>query len=173
MRRRDPDTSRVIVEERQYDADALPEGPATVAPTNQREAEVPDGVTRTVFDSMFGYSNGGFGQSFNAGDAQPPPTYAWANRLRDVCDQVGGCEGVHCSPASPGQETHARTAQHAAYRPRLHACSALSYLLTPACLPTSPYVRFSRPGCSCPPTGRAERAVRDGLHRWLLQARLS
>ncbi len=57
-----------------------------MAPTNQRESEVPDGVTRTVFDSMFGYSNGGFGQSYNSGEG----AHGWADRLRDYCDQVGG-----------------------------------------------------------------------------------
>ena len=58
-----------------------------MAPTNQRDGEVPDGVTRTVFDSMFGYSNGGFGQSYNSGEG----AHNWADRLRDYCDQVGPC----------------------------------------------------------------------------------
>ena len=62
------------------------EAPAAhaVAPTNQRDGEVPDGVTRTVFDSMFGYSNGGFGQSYNSGEG----AHSWADRLRDYADQV-------------------------------------------------------------------------------------
>ncbi|GAB4813775.1 hypothetical protein N2152v2_000821 [Parachlorella kessleri] len=83
VRRRDPGSKKVVVEERKYDVENVAEGPASVAPINQRDSEVPDGVTRTVFDSMFGYSNGGFGQSYNSGEG----AHNWADRLRDYCDQ--------------------------------------------------------------------------------------
>lgn len=67
--------------------------PSATPPANQRDGEVPDGVTRTVFDSLFGYSNGGFGQTFNSGEAAPggaaaASSHGWAARLRDYCDQV-------------------------------------------------------------------------------------
>lgn len=78
--------------------------PSATPPANQRDGEVPDGVTRTVFDSLFGYSNGGFGQTFNSGEAAPggaaaASSHGWAARLRDYCDQVRAalrCAGPRC-----------------------------------------------------------------------------
>ena len=48
---------------------------------------VADGVTTTVFDSMFGYGSGGFGSSFGSSEAAGDDPYAWAARLRDIPEE--------------------------------------------------------------------------------------
>lgn len=117
VRRRNGSSSkrRVVVEECPYDvADSRGTGAEGSArnPTAVPGAGVPpatpglqgkdaskhvaDGITNSVFDSMFGYSAGGFGNSFSgppvesqrsASGASGDSVYGWAARLRDVSEE--------------------------------------------------------------------------------------
>jgi len=105
VRRRDgKSTKKVIVEECGYDQmeeringsnpPSLGSRKDIISP-NKSEKEY-DGINNSVFDSMFGYSEGGFGSSFGAavpteaqkpGSADSGTVYGWAARLRDVSEE--------------------------------------------------------------------------------------
>lgn len=106
IRRRDLDSKKVIVEECRYDtaeeraADILAStsssswGIIPPTPSNQGQNNasgspaVADGITTSVFDSMFGYGSGSFGSSFNAAEtSRNDDPYAWAARLRDIPEE--------------------------------------------------------------------------------------
>lgn len=103
VRRRDPSTKKVVGEECRYDTTeeresaSAPAPPANPSAAPRTGAEVADGVTANVFDSMFGYSAASFGNSFGATDGGVPSLagsgaslrdpYAWAQRLRDIPDE--------------------------------------------------------------------------------------
>ena len=99
VRRRDANTKKVVIEERKYEVEERQDGPTTppaaITHAGRSERDVADGITTSVFDSMFGYSTGGFGNSFGyAGETQfngvggkNEDPYAWAARLRDVPEE--------------------------------------------------------------------------------------
>lgn len=99
VRRRDANTKKVVIEERKYEVEERQDGPTTppaaITHAGRSERDVADGITTSVFDSMFGYSTGGFGNSFGyAGETQfngvggkSEDPYAWAARLRDVPEE--------------------------------------------------------------------------------------
>lgn len=77
VRRRQPKSGKVVVEEVGYsemEERINGSNPPPAIPTvsrggaNMNEPNVKDGIKNSVFDSMFGYSEGGFGSSFGAPD---------------------------------------------------------------------------------------------------------
>jgi stage III sporulation protein SpoIIIAA len=105
VRRRDgKSTQKVIVEELGYDQmEERINGSNPPVAHGKKDANEPmDGIKNSVFDSMFGYSDGGFGNSFGAAPVESPRSqqqqkqnftadsgtvYGWAARLRDVSEE--------------------------------------------------------------------------------------
>lgn len=92
VRRRDAASKRVVIDETRYDTaeerGSEGSGPPPTPQSPTAEVAVPDGINSSVFDSMFGYSAGGFGSSFGAVDTPAKAdVYAWANRLRDIPEE--------------------------------------------------------------------------------------
>lgn len=104
VRRRDGTSNqKVRVEELGYDQmEERINGSNPPLPRVKKDANEPmDGIKNSVFDSMFGYSDGGFGNSFSAApndtaqrlqQKQMPSSdsgtvYGWAARLRDVSEE--------------------------------------------------------------------------------------
>ena len=105
VRRRDgKSTQKVIVEELGYDQmEERINGSNPPVSHGKKDVNEPmDGIQNSVFDSMFGYSDGGFGNSFGAAPTDSPRSqqqqkqsstadsgtvYGWAARLRDVSEE--------------------------------------------------------------------------------------
>jgi stage III sporulation protein SpoIIIAA len=104
VRRRQSKSGKVVVEEIGYDQmeeKINGSNPPTSKNPTLRSNEPMDGIKNSVFDSMFGYSEGGFGSSFssseNISSTQPQRSqqqnsdsgtvYGWAARLRDVSEE--------------------------------------------------------------------------------------
>ena len=103
VRRRQSKSGKVVVEEVGYDQMEVGVNGSSPPMLNaQKSSEPMDGIKNSVFDSMFGYSEGGFGASFGAPDitsGNPPArlqqqqsadsgtVYGWAARLRDVSEE--------------------------------------------------------------------------------------
>ena len=99
VRRRDANTKKVLIQEQKYETEGGVEmggssgngAPAAMMAAGKPVTGVPDvadGITTSVFDSMFGYGSGGFGSSFGSSDGgKMDDPYAWAARLRDIPEE--------------------------------------------------------------------------------------
>jgi len=102
IRRRNGSAKKVIVEECRYDTaeDRTSNSPSPVpgsgvppvsSTPNGTNGGVADGINNSVFDSMFGYSDGGFGNSFSGPPSETKGSsetvFGWAARLRDVSEE--------------------------------------------------------------------------------------
>lgn len=102
VRRRVGSSKKVIVEECGYNMTEEPSNGSSAPgagvppamnskPNVGMNGHVADGINDSVFDSMFGYSSGGFGNSFTAPDTNASRSgegmYGWAARLRDVPEE--------------------------------------------------------------------------------------
>lgn len=101
-RRNGASNQKVIVEELGYDQmeERINGSNPPVLHSKKDSNEPMDGIKNSVFDSMFGYSDGGFGNSFGAAPIDSPRSqqqqkqtadsatvYGWAARLRDVSEE--------------------------------------------------------------------------------------
>ena len=100
---------------------AIPATPAAAGGNGAKASEPKDGITNSVFDSMFGYSNGeaaSFGKSFGAdapvssssgrvqqqgSNAESGTVYGWAARLRDVSEEEALAELASLGYSSSGR----------------------------------------------------------------------
>ncbi|KAI8106357.1 hypothetical protein M9435_000902 [Picochlorum sp. BPE23] len=98
VRRRDGKaTKNVVIEECGYDqmeerCNGSNAPPSISSIKAKKEPSTMDGINNSVFDSMFGYSEGGFGSSFSAAPVESnrpsnETVYGWAARLRDVSEE--------------------------------------------------------------------------------------
>lgn len=116
VRRRDAASKKVMIEECRYDTAEEREagglnGNASPPPTPGatpralgNNGTIADGINNSVFDSMFGYSAGGFGSSFGAQDKSDDP-YGWAARLRDIPEEEALAElaSMGCTDSGSGR----------------------------------------------------------------------